>query len=225
MWEYYDFNSNWDAVYKIIQSDEIQNVLKDDMDDWCINETDNKRFKYREPLWEYSRTDYFSQKILDKANEHMEEHDIWSTYKKHYKKVIGKSLFKKNNNSDDDSDNEYEGDSEIYNNVFNEIEELYRPKKGSLESMVLVMGANYLALTYVAIAEKLFFNEEIIIFEHACDNFVLIPSLKLIFDINRYYFYNDCKQKSCKTALSPEIIGLKFESENENENDWIEDID
>ena len=34
-WRYYDFDANWDKVYKVWQGDAVQNVLEPDMEEWC----------------------------------------------------------------------------------------------------------------------------------------------------------------------------------------------
>ena len=65
-WRYYDFDANWDKVYKVWQSDAVQDVLKPDMEEWCKKHAYYKRdedgnlhkptWHRGDSLWRYSVT-------------------------------------------------------------------------------------------------------------------------------------------------------------------------
>ena len=56
-------------------------------------------------------------------------------------------------------------ESEIHNRAFEECERRANPQKGTLESMILVGGAVFLEAAEVVLAQELFPEEELAIFE------------------------------------------------------------
>ena len=220
-WSYYNCNENWSKIYKIIKTEQVQDILEEDMKSWCLYEAynDKKEYKRGSPLWSYGRTDYFFTKIMDKANNYMNDHDVWSTYKKQRHNLGIPFKFECLCDSCNCSC-EYETDT--YFSVFDEIQEMFEPQECSLESMVLCLGANYLVNTNNKIASFIFPNENVFVFDYNGNDYVLIPSLKLIFDPTRFYFYENSDKTT--NSSNPKIIGSKFEEWSNNNSDYESDI-
>ncbi len=59
-WKYYDFTNNWDDFYKVWTSEEVQDALEEQMENWCLNEAYDisegvkPTWKRCDDLWRYS---------------------------------------------------------------------------------------------------------------------------------------------------------------------------
>ena len=178
-WKYYDFDANWDEFYKIWMRDDVQQILKIDMDNWCkteayfVNNHERPTWNIGEPLWNLSRTDYHESKIMDKANQYVEDNNMLNIYKKRMREILNVK-FKNNEDA-------YEHFS---NMCFENIMDMFKPKKGSIDSLILVMGKHYIEDALMECAVKLFPDEEIV----NDDESILIPGQKLVFDLFDFYW-------------------------------------
>lgn len=128
-WTYYDFDKNWSTVWKLWNTDEVQDVLEEQMGLWGVPYNDVKPWKRGDSLWKYSRTDYWANKIMCEANEYVEENRMVHQYAKTMRD-LGFKLSK---------EQVEEGFSQT---CLPEIEEKFDPKHGTLESIILIMGKN-----------------------------------------------------------------------------------
>ena len=52
-WKYYDFDANWPEVYRLWQSEEVQDALEPNMQSWCETELNNRMSWNRgDSLWD-----------------------------------------------------------------------------------------------------------------------------------------------------------------------------
>ena len=185
-WQYYDFTNNWEEFYKVWISEEVQDKLAEQMEYWCIHEayyvSEGKKptWKRYDDLWSYSRTDYHSTRMIDKANDYVHNNNLIQKFK-----VSMANAGIKYKNS--------ELLSEAFFSVcFNEIERMFEPKPKSQEANILIMGANYLCEPLRVAAEIMFPLDQILVVENENgDDLTIIGNKKIIFDFNRQYHYNN----------------------------------
>ena len=180
-WKYYDFDTNWKEFYEIWQTDNIQEILKSDMDDWCqthayfVNGNERPTWNKGEPLWHLSRTDYHYSKMMDQANDKVEKDHIFQTYKKRMGEITGRKF--------DDFD-----DDDIYNRCFDEIMEEFKPKRHTIDSLILVHGKNYISNALFESAQLLFPDDDIMNFTSSDSEIIINVSKKIVFDLLDFYF-------------------------------------
>ena len=85
-WRYYDFDANWDKVYKVWQGDAVQDALEPDMKQWCeeyayfnVDEEGRQRkptWHRGDSLWQYSVSDYHSERSLEAADRLMASENV-----------------------------------------------------------------------------------------------------------------------------------------------------
>jgi hypothetical protein len=199
-WKYYDFRSNWSNVYKILHTIKVQDILYNDMQIWYdhFNEPCVNAWFYGEPLWTCYPSIFYSDASY-MADKYINENYVYENYDKALKRIGLKSLAK-------DKDGNY-----IHNKLIQEeIKELFLPKPGSIESMVLRNSANFLYRTYEAVAKQLFPDDFIYISEQSDQElysyYVTIPEKKLIFDIGRNCMYGD-RDGADDDPSNPKIVG------------------
>lgn len=183
---FYDFDKNWDEFYKVWTSDEVQDVLQVDMQNWCEHEAyfehtesglKKPTWKRCDDLWRYSRTDYHCQRNLDKCNEYVQTSGCVEKYEAAMSRFGIKSS---------DKACAYEA---FWNVAGDELHEMFEPKPGSLEANILFYGANYLAGALEVAAHKMFPNSFNMLLEH--ENDMVIADDNLIFDFVRFYLQDE----------------------------------
>lgn len=178
-WKYYDFRSNWTEFLKAWKSPSVQDVLYEDMQNWCRDhayyEPDGTKpvYKHGDPLWKFSRTDYWATKHMDAANDYVEQNDCVAKFKRTMEQQ-GRKF------SDDDA--AYEAFFEI---CFDDICSLFEPKPDTLESMIMIMGGQFLYPAMAEAARVMELDDYIVQTE---EGVVLLPGKKLVFDFTGYYF-------------------------------------
>ena len=194
-WRYYDFDANWDKVYKVWQGDAVQDVLKPDMEEWCEKHAYYNRDEdghLRKPtwhrgdsLWRYSVTDYHSSRSMEAANMLMRSENVaeqlLAALRRHGLGITMDQLRR------DDGDR-----PGIWTRAFFECERRCSQKRGTLESMILWSGEGFLENATYECARELF-PEEVI----ALDEFppgcyyhrVFLCKQKLVFDFHGYWFH------------------------------------
>lgn len=194
-WTFYDFDKNWTTFYKIWQTDEIQEILKKDMDNWCIYEAFYKHqsdgtmvkpiWSKGEPLWHLSRTDYHATKIWNISNKRIENERMITNYEKRMIEICPSKYTKMSKD---------EINIEFYDICSEKINDECSPKPHTLESLILVMGKNYISDALFACAEKLFPNNDIIYY-HGNGNIdktdndqIYIYDHKIVFDLLDFYY-------------------------------------
>jgi len=198
-WRYFDFDAHWAEFWTAWSRPEVQSILKEDMDSWCATEAyfepDGSRPTWTEgePLWHLSRTDYWSTKILEAANEEMERAEACAK-KTLSAQGLDLNEYRKRQWGPGDRE-EYEDEpDELSNRMFEEIMSRYEPKYGTIESLILYMGRNFMCYALLKTAQLMFGEEACGLFEEPCgDNVVLVPGQKLVFDLLYYFISKDSK--------------------------------
>ena len=83
-WRYYDFDANWDKVYKAWQGDAVQDALEPDVEEWCEQAyyTDAGGHKVHptwhrgDSLWQCSRSSYWPGRNCEAANNLMQTENV-----------------------------------------------------------------------------------------------------------------------------------------------------
>ena len=180
--QYYDFDIHWNEFYQIWQSDPVQEILKPDMDEWCQTQayylSNGKRPTWNkgEPLWHLSRTDYHDNKMMELANDKVEKEHIYATYKKRMEQITGKKFIH----------NDYD---ETFNRCFEEVMEGFEPKRHTIDSLILVLGKNYIHAALCKCAQLLFPDDDIDEVETSdADTIVVNCNKRIVFDLLNFYF-------------------------------------
>ncbi len=187
--QFYDFDKNWKCFYEVWTSDEVQDVLESHMQNWCKHEAyyvhthngmEKPTWKRCDDLWRYSRTDFHSQRILDKINEHVRADRCVEKY------VDAMKRFGIRFTSPELSHEAF------WNVAGDHLEESFEPEPHSLEANVLFGGANFMVEALEVAAQKLFPSCDIDRIEDAeSQNKIVIINEDIIFDFIRFYFKGD----------------------------------
>ena len=175
------------------------------MDTWCAThapssfkaEGSRPTWTEGQPLWHLSRTDYWSTKIQDAAAEDLQRADACAK-KTLSAQGLDLNEYRKRQWGPNDRE-EYEDEpDELWIRMFQEITRRHQPKPGTIESLILFMGRNFMCHALLKTAQLMFGEEECGLFEEPCganagDDVVLIPNQKLVFDLLYYFFSKDSK--------------------------------
>lgn len=178
-WKYYDFKANWKTFLKAWKTPSVQDVLYEDMQNWCKDhayyEPDGTKpvYKRGDPLWKFSRTDYWATKHMDAANDHVEKNNCIAKFKRTMEQQGRK--FK----------NEETLQDAFYEICFDEICADFAPKPDTLESMIMIMGGQFLYPAMAEAAMVMGLDDYIV---QTDEGVVLLPGKKMVFDFTGYYF-------------------------------------
>ena len=171
MWRYYDFEENWPAFLKAWKSDNVQESFEIDRCKWA------KLGLFRDyvdgaPLWKESRIMYWTMRILEAASDKIKAENHLSKFEKSMERAgirySSKDVLRR-----------------AYNKIcFKEVYDSCSPKPDSIESFVIPDGKYILQNAMFACAEELFPTEEI---EYDMDYVVIVPRLKIVFNLSDYY--------------------------------------
>ena len=198
-WRYFDFDAHWAEFWAAWSTPEVQAILKYDMDTWCATqahfEADGSRPTWTEgePLWHLSKTDYWGTKIQDAADKDIERATACAK-KTLSAQGLDLNEYRKRQWGPGDRE-EYEDEpDELWDRMFEEIMSRHEPKPGTIESLILFLGRNFMCRALLKTAQLMFGEEECGLFEEPCgDEVVLIPNQKLAFDLLYYFFSKDSK--------------------------------
>ena len=80
-WRYYDFDANWDKVYKVWQGDAVQDELERAMLDWCEGHPRphmrKPRWQRGDSLWQYSGSAYHVERSMEAANTFVNSENVF----------------------------------------------------------------------------------------------------------------------------------------------------
>ena len=158
-WRHYDFDANWDKVYKVWQGDAVQDVLAPDMEEWCEEEAYFDRdedghlhkptWHRGDSLWQYSRSNYHAERSMEAANTLMESENVAERLLADVRR----------GGLDISLDELYE--TEIWNKTTEEYENRCQPRTGALEALILCGGEQFVENAQYVLARKLFPEEQI----------------------------------------------------------------
>ena len=180
-WVFFDFEKHWDIFYKAWQSDKVQDFLKNDLDNWCWTETYNVNTK---PMWLQNEPEWYSElinsksylpPICNKVNDLIHKEQLVF----HYRKTMAHKNPKKYIKMEvkDIRREFYESSFDrLYNEVSNE--------PYTLDTLVDFVGYNNISEALYECAKQIF-NEDNDISIH--NKIVYIPSMKITFDLIRFY--------------------------------------
>jgi hypothetical protein len=181
-WTYYDFDGNWEGFVIAWNSREVQRCLELDIAKW--QEFGYFRtYKHGDPIWTHSKMCYWITKLTNLAHEKITREN----HVEKFKKIMGNQFGIK-----------YSDAKKAYLKLyFKDIFESCKPKKDTIDSFIIPEGPTILKHTMKSCAHYLFPNEEIITIKKEFRNVVLIPRLKIVFNLFDYYFLNyDNDQKN-----------------------------
>lgn len=175
-WSYYNFNSNWNTFKTIWYTDIIQTILEEKINNWIVNNNACCIWQKGEPIWFLSDSPYWDDRAMSLTNKYIYDNNIFSNFIKSYHNATG-IIFKKKK----------EAKSIFQKDVVSKLKMDFYPKDGSIESLVLLGGRNYVSSALYKVCTQLFPNREVIYtIDDQIDDVILIPDEKIIFDIEGY---------------------------------------
>jgi hypothetical protein len=218
-WTFYDFDKNWDEFYKVWKTDDVQNILKKDMDNWCINEASytymddgtliESTWSKGKPLWHLSRTNYHYTHVCNVVEDRIKKERMVYHYKKSMEQVFPSKYIKMSY-----GDLYEEFSSICFENIINECS----PKPHTIESLILVMGKNYISGALHACALKLFPDNKVIFYNGNGKNSdtdndeIYILEKKIVFDLLDFYYVT---RDNSKIVPKPKYIPSVWDNESE----------
>lgn len=210
-WLYYDFENSWEEFFEAWQCKQVQDVLTEAMDRWCLNEAyftgkgENPKWVPGDDLWAYSRTDYHFTRMMDSASEYINKHKCISNYWNSLRRALPSITL-----------DQAQG-SFFMGEAYNEILSQCQPKPGSQEAQVLFMGANYIAEAQAAAAQILFPDDDAQVVYWGNSEIAVVPGRRLLVDFQREFLYREGVKKGWPSGdLSPDHIVGEWEEFGES---------
>jgi len=173
-WHYFDFDKYWNIFKDVWNLPESQALLKTQMDEWC-----NTTYNPSVPLWQYTKTRYWENKIKGE----IAKESISKNYLKQYKTTMQNVLPIKYANNHTLLSCYVD---RVYASMFDE----YKPKDGTIDSFILQNGHNCLAPILYQSARYLYPDTYVELVKDMNDNdIVLLPEHKIAFDLLSFYHF------------------------------------
>lgn len=179
-WKYYDFGSNWGELLRHWKSDAVQDILYEDMQDWCENRAgtlpdgSKRTWKRGDPLWNMcNHSDYWCMRTIAATEEYIERNGCLAKFKRTMEQQ-GRVFYDRRSVE------------EAFHRVcWDSIFETMEPKPDTLESMIICTGSAYLYNALDTAARRMFPDEDVVC---TAEGMVLLPGKKMVFDFMTYYF-------------------------------------
>lgn len=186
-WTVLDFDAHWPQFWQAWTTDEVQYSLEEDMAFWCEDHAYPQggvqpTWNPGDPLWHLSRTDHWDEIISEKVEKRMDElfPDPYGCYKRTMQASFLPVL---------DPDTFFET---VIGTEWHAMSEKlyaeYKPQPGTLESLVLVTGANYLAFALAVTACVMFPDKRVTVVRNCQgDMFAVLRDDGIIMDLIGHY--------------------------------------
>lgn len=176
MWSYYNFKANWDRFFAVWQTDIIQTILQDKIEEWLHERNICYVWQKNEPLWFLTESNYWDERASYLANNHIISQNVTKHFKTSFNHATG-YVFKNND----------EARSLMNKLVTPHIQSDFYPKDNTLESLVLLGGKNYVSNALYRVCIELFPNDRVIYtLDNQMNDAILLPDQKMVFDLEGY---------------------------------------
>lgn len=187
-WTLFDFDAHWADFWAAWITDDVQYALEDDMATWCVEHAYRRpdgthpTWQPGDPLWHLSRTDHWDDVISEAVDAKMDEllPDPYGAYKRTMHASFLPVL---------DPDAFFETIlREEWQAMYDAEYDKHKPKPGTLESLVLVTGANYMAFALAVAACHMFPDKRVSVVQNCKgDMYAVQRDDGIIFDLAGYY--------------------------------------
>lgn len=189
-WKVFDFDANWTEFWQAWNDDEVQEVLAYDMENWCEFHAPRNpdgsapTWRYGDPLWHLGRADFWDDVLEPQIDARLLAMypDPYRCYKRtmqaQHLPVLDKHKFNEAIMF------------RVWESEYDKLRKELEPKPGTLESLVLIQGKNYLTWALAFTASIMFPDSDIIIARNARgDMFTLLPKEGIVFDLLDFYMH------------------------------------
>lgn len=190
-WSYYDFDKNWKRFFEVWSSTKVQTVLCSQMNDWCSGTA--MSWHTNEPLWQLSRHEYWSRENKERLRNY-----VAATYGPHGHVHHSDAMRRAAN-------------IEISQGAWDALlqERFYEeslPQPGTLDSLVLVDGEEYLHDALLETATALFPESGIFSVDPQGASYVVVPNEHLVLDLLGFYWYTREGDRSCSPRAFDDLF-------------------
>lgn len=189
-WAPFDFDAHWAAFWAVWSSDEVQDVLAPWMDRWCVRVAGRVDAAWRrgDPLWHLSLDDYWRTHMLRLTNDRMDALYPGNAHAAYVKTMSARALPYAR-----DPDDFYETVwRRAWEQEHDAVERANTPRDGTLESLVLVGGREFVLEAMALTAARMFPGERICVsrkYGSAREGrFITLPDRREVFDILDFYY-------------------------------------
>lgn len=180
-WEHYDFDGQWSVFISAWNKPDVQNIVVETIRHECAAGAD---WKPGEPLWKLSQGNYWNVKLKRLARAQVHKRGMESTFKKRIESTLGCAYYTKQ---------EYLSKA-IENFVVPEIEAECSPVQGTIDSFMLCGYPHVMAYIMNVVAKQIFPEETVWQTWDVDRPVILVPHMKIVFDLPSYYFYTRDEQ-------------------------------
>ena len=179
-WSIYNFDTNWDTFFSVWKCDDVQDTLKAGIDDLmhlrarrASLQAPAECWNIGDPIWHLSRSSHHDSEMLKKAEQYIRDKNIFNIYKKRMREISNKIF------ANDDQAYEH-----FTSTCLASIKDTFKPKTGTLDSLILVGGKEYINDAIYKCASNIFPGEELIMNMDT----VIVPERKIVFDLYGFYW-------------------------------------
>jgi hypothetical protein len=198
-WRLFDFDAHWPEFLAMWNAPEAQQALHDSMYEWCVENAYDRIYDPATPLWRYSRTDYWSERMVKQAEERAEREGLRATFRRRMRDVLPGMSVKQ---------------AEDYFNAtaMPQLVAEAEPRPGSLESLIVVQGKNFLSWPLLVVAETMFENQNVIVTEDDDGNDLILVTdadhdyFGYVFDMYEFYFCSRDPGMGSRDGAQPDAV-------------------
>jgi hypothetical protein len=196
-WSYYDFDKSFQRFHEVWNWAEVQTALLVQVNDYCAGS--ELLWNKSEPLWQLSRGAYWSRE----NNVRLEKY-VAAEYGPNGRRHLAEALCRAANIKTPRGAWDLLMQEKLYQESL--------PRPGTLESLVLIEGEEYLHDALLATASSLFPECRVFSVDVAGASYVVLPDVRLVMDLLGFYWYTREGDSSCSPHVFDELFRpLNFE--------------
>jgi hypothetical protein len=204
-WRYYDFSANWDLFYAAWSTDQVQEVLAFDIQEWCRPTSWSSKalqWKKGDPLWHLSleASDFWLDEIRMRVDDYPTSKDC-----RKESRYFGEGLNRGCNKQLRCKAAENRAFADV---IFERMPSEFEPRHGTLESLILAGGGELLVDALYETAKLLVGEDSGLVKARDTTRenrmVVLLPEHDLKFDIYGYFFHVNDRDKDVRRYYAPD---------------------
>lgn len=189
-WAPFEFEAHWVAFWTAWSSPEVQSILEWAMVEWCREHAHRQpdgsapTWRTGQPLWHLSITEFWIARFVDLANARMDALYPCDAFQQYKRTMRARGL----PHATDPYDFYTTVFSRAWEEAFDDVLREKEPRAGTLDSLVLFGGRNYVFEALAATATRMFPGERVCVAARhdgkRHGTYVILPDRRRVFDLN-----------------------------------------